>query len=490
MQFDAILDSYYNLPAALSPNCFIQPINTSQISQIVAFFSEAQCTFAVKAGGHMLYVGSNAIRHGVTIDLRRMNRTRLNVKTQTASVEAGAKWGEVYTTLEAHGYFVPGAEASDVGVAGLTLGGGLSFFAARYGLVCDNVKNFELVLGNGTVTNANALHNSDLFKALKGGSGNLGLVTRFDFVAHRGGDLWGGRVTYDYADAQSFQPLIDWTNQVSVDPNASVITFWGHNATSNQTLAFNLYEYTGNATEKRYYDSSDDTTDANAFPAPFANFTFDEIGAPLPGGASLGVASLYNLTSQLNLPSGLRNIYAGLIFKATTPVLTHVNKAIQVVYELTYEDPPYSFLLAEYQPLPYIATQHGIKNSGNVLGLDKVTENVIVLMLVAFWEDPTQDTRVRELMDATMGNVTAYTQSVGAYRPWQYVNYAYEDEDPIGSYGDDNVRFLKNVSHKYDPGQTFQRLAPGGWKLRDAGKRKKQFNFNQFERFGSSSDEA
>lgn len=220
-----------------------------------------------------------------------MNRTTLNVKTQTASVEAGAKWGEVYTTLEAQGYFVPGAEASDVGVAGLTLGSGIPHFAARYGFVCDNVKSFEIVLGNGTVTNANATHRPDLFNALKGGSGDLGLVTCFDFVAFPGGDLWGGRVTYNYADLQkSFRPMVDWVDQAAFDLYESVITFWGHNATSNQTLASNLYEYTSNATGKRYYDSFDNTAEPNVFSAPFANVTFNNIGKTLPDGASLGVA--------------------------------------------------------------------------------------------------------------------------------------------------------------------------------------------------------
>lgn len=86
-------------------------------------------------------------------------------------------------------------------------------------------------------------------------------------------------------------------------------------------------------------------------------------------------------------------------------------------------------------------------------------------------------------MDAIMSNVTTYTQKVGAYRPWLYINYAYEDEDPIGSYGPSNVAFLKTVSKKYDPGQTFQQLVPGGWKLGDAGTRKHSFNFNQAEKF-------
>ena len=73
-------------------------------------------------------------------------------------------------------------------VAGFTLGAGTSF-ALRYGFVCDIVKNFEIVLGNDCVTNANSTYNPDLFKALKGGSGNLGLVTRLDFAAFPGGDL-------------------------------------------------------------------------------------------------------------------------------------------------------------------------------------------------------------------------------------------------------------------------------------------------------------
>lgn len=102
----------------------------------------------------MLLVGSNGIENGVTVDLRKMRQTTLSADKKTASVGPGAKWGEVYSVLDALGYAIPGGRTSDVGVAGLVLGGGNSFFAARYGFVCDNVKNFEIVLGNGTITNA------------------------------------------------------------------------------------------------------------------------------------------------------------------------------------------------------------------------------------------------------------------------------------------------------------------------------------------------
>lgn len=431
----------------------------------------------------MLYVGANGIENGVTIDLQRLNQTKLDESTRTVSVGAGARWGDVYSVVEPAGYNLPGAQASEVGVAGLTLGGGISFLIASRGLVCDNVKNYEIVLGNGTVTNANATHNQDLFKGLKGSSGNLGLVTRFDFNVFPAGPLWGGILSYEGQDIEkSFQPMVDWIDSTSINPNASIVSFWGRNATSNETVTNYLLEYTGNATEKPYYSIHDPTSDPNAFPAPLANFTPANLGPPRV--AALGVNSLYNLTSQLNTPSGRRNIYSGATFVANATVLTEVNRAIEKIYKPTFADPPYDFILAEYQPLPYTAIQTGIDAGGNVLGLDGAPytpgENLIVLMLVSWWSDPAQDARIQKIMDDTMSAVTEYTQSVGAYRPWEYVNFAYESLDPIGSYGKDYVKFLKGVSGRYDPGQTFQKLVPGGWKLGDAGVRKKEFNFNRF----------
>jgi hypothetical protein len=89
----------------------------------------------------------------------------------------------VYTELEEHGVLVTGGREAAVGVGGLLLGGGISWYAARYGFSCDTIVNFEVVLANGDIINANATAHSDLFKALKGGSSNFGIVTRFDMEA-------------------------------------------------------------------------------------------------------------------------------------------------------------------------------------------------------------------------------------------------------------------------------------------------------------------
>ena len=482
VQYKAILDSYWNLPDALPPNCFIQPRTTEQVSKAVSILSKAQCKFAVKSGGHMLLVGSNGIQKGVTIDLRGMRRTTLSADKQTVSVQPGAKWGDVYTTLDPLGYAIPGGRSSDVGVGGLVLGGGNSFFAARYGFVCDNVKNFEIVLGNGTITTASAKSNPDLFKALKGASGNLGIVTRFDFYTFRSADLWGGLVIYAYSSiTKLLESFVDFTNNIATDPYGSLITFWQHTAADNSTVVLNLYEYTGNASAKHYYQSIDPPGTNNPVPAPFTNFTFQKLGKPIQD--RLRVASLYNFTAELNGPTGIRNIYSAVIFKATTAILTEVDAVIYRVLQRSQSNPPYTVAETQYQPIPRIFTDHSIQRGGNMLGLDRVKDNSILLSFILHWENPAQDAAVRQLMGDVLGNVTRFTKEAGGFRPWQYVNYAYEDQDPLGSYGEENVRFMQRVSRKYDQKQVFQKLVPGGWKLGDAGKRRKDLTFNEFGAF-------
>ena len=431
----------------------------------------------------MLLIGSNAIKDGVTIDLRQMRNTTLSADKKTASVQPGSKWGEVYSTLDALEAAIPGGRATDVGAAGLTLGGGNSFFAARYGFVCDNVKNFEIVLGNGTVTNANARENTDLFKGLKGGTGNLGLVTRFDFVAFPSGPLWGGIATYNFTNMHKFyKPIADFANNVANQPYGSLIATWTNNGTAKTTTIGNIYDYTGNATEKHYFTHTDPATSHNPLPKPFDGLAFDKVGIPTAN--TLRVDSLFNLTNELNSPDGIRNVYSAINFKADATVVAKVDSIIQQSlhdYLSGAKPAPYSFAQVQYQPLPRIFTNHSIERGGNVLGLDRQTDNSLLLCFLFIWDDPKQDSFIQEkILAPTLERVTNYTKSVGAYHDWQYVNYAFADQDPLGSYGEKNINFLKEVSKKYDPAQVFQKLSPGGWKLGDAGKRRKQFTFNQF----------
>jgi FAD/FMN-containing dehydrogenase len=115
--------------------------------------------------------------------LSRLSGTSYNAATNIASLGTGARWGNVYADLEKSGVSVTGGREGVVGVGGLLLGGGISWYTARTGFACDSVVNYEVVLASGEIINANATRNSDLFRALKGGGSNFGLVTRFDVEA-------------------------------------------------------------------------------------------------------------------------------------------------------------------------------------------------------------------------------------------------------------------------------------------------------------------
>jgi hypothetical protein len=167
-----------------SPFCFAVPNTATEVSQIVLALQSAgrgagNSHIAIRSGGH----GSdsqNSITDGIILDLTHLNATTYDATTKVASIGTGARWGNVYSDVQKHGVSVTGGRQSVVGVGGLTLGGGVGWTTPRTGFACDNVVNFEVVLASGEVVNANAFHHADLWRALKGGSSNFGIVTRFD----------------------------------------------------------------------------------------------------------------------------------------------------------------------------------------------------------------------------------------------------------------------------------------------------------------------
>ena len=188
------------------PWCFVLPSTPDEVSETISALRKAgggtgDWHVAVRSGGHGSD-GSNNIALGVTIDLTQLNSTTYDPDPNVASIGTGARWGSVYEELEEHGVSVPGGRESIVGVGGLTLGGGISWYAAKKGFTCDSVVNFEIVLSNGDIVNANASANADLWRGLKGGSSNFGIVTRFDIEAFPAKNLSIERTTYsaEYTD--------------------------------------------------------------------------------------------------------------------------------------------------------------------------------------------------------------------------------------------------------------------------------------------------
>lgn len=139
----------------------------------------------------------------MTIDLSHLNSTSYNPQTNIASIGPGGRWQNVYADLVKYGITVTGGRDGDVGVGGFLLGGGNSYYSGRTGFGCDSVVNFEVVLANGTIINANQTANVDLWQVLKGGSSNFGIVTRFDMEALPAPDILRDTrfLTFDYSNS-------------------------------------------------------------------------------------------------------------------------------------------------------------------------------------------------------------------------------------------------------------------------------------------------
>ena len=157
---------------------------------------------AVRGGGHS-FPGHSVCQDGLVIDLSPMKGIRVDPASRTARAQAGVKWLEFDHETQAFGLATTGGTASDTGIAGLTLGGGLGWLSSKHGLTIDNLISADVVLADGRFVTASATEHPDLFWALRGGSGNFGVVTSFEYRLHAvGPTIWGGMALYPLAAAK------------------------------------------------------------------------------------------------------------------------------------------------------------------------------------------------------------------------------------------------------------------------------------------------
>jgi FAD binding domain/Berberine and berberine like len=155
---------------------------------------------AVRGGGH--HIGGNALcEDGLVIDLSELKGIRVDPGKQTARAEPGLTWGEFDHETQAFGLATTGGVVGTTGIAGLTLGGGVGWLHAVHGLAADNLLSADVVLADGRLLRASASENEDLFWALRGGGGNFGVVTSFEYQLHPRGQVLAGPVFHAAADA-------------------------------------------------------------------------------------------------------------------------------------------------------------------------------------------------------------------------------------------------------------------------------------------------
>lgn len=221
--------SYWSIDAQLGPSCIVQPRSTEETASAVDIIVRTNGTFAVRSGGHTQWAGSNDVKDGVTVDMGLMTNYTYDPATTLAYIQPGGNWADVFNALAPFGVAVTGGRDGGVGIGGFLTGGGNSYYTGRMGLGCDSVVNFEIVLANGTIVQANKNSNPDLWKALKGGSGNFGVVTRFDMQAFSVPDLWGGMSTSLRSEGDKLiTTLVNFTDTSEQNPDDAYIVLFNY----------------------------------------------------------------------------------------------------------------------------------------------------------------------------------------------------------------------------------------------------------------------
>lgn len=292
--------------------------------------------------------------------------------------------------------------------------------------------------------NANASENPDLFKALKGGHNNLGIVTRFDLQSSPSTGFYGGvlAVSYDSKDVvlEQFVGLVD--NLESSPANSEFVSLsWS--PTTGKSIAIIPTDDEGN-------------TNSSIF-APLNT---------LPALVDTRGPTTYSQLSQVfSGTNGLRNVWFTLTFDNS---LDMVNKVAEIfedaAEELQGQVSDTAQLIFVLQPLP---TLFASKNpGGNILGLDtSLKRNGILWQGEALLTEEADELLFDEKLAAITTEIEAYAKASGQDTPYLYLNYAHPAQDPLSAYGEENVVFLKETAAKYDPTEFFQKRVTGGFKV-------------------------
>jgi FAD/FMN-containing dehydrogenase len=182
------------------PGAIAQVATEDDAVRAVRFARANGVLLAVKGGGHNI-AGKALVDGGIVVDFARMRRVTVDPAARTARVEPGATLADVDRATQQHGLVVPTGVNSTTGIAGLTLGGGFGWTTRKFGLTIDNLRSVRLVTADGSVLTVDRKQQPDLFWAIRGGGGNFGLVTEFEFDLHPAGpEVFAGLVVHPFAE--------------------------------------------------------------------------------------------------------------------------------------------------------------------------------------------------------------------------------------------------------------------------------------------------
>lgn len=218
--------SVWNTRINRFPTVIFECKSEADVQSAVRFSVSEDLKISIRGGGHHV-AGTAVCDHGVMIDLSNMKKVRVDEINRIAYVEAGATLADVDAETQKYGLATPTGTVSETGIAGLSLGGGFGYLRAKYGLTCDNLVGARMITTRGELINVNQDEHPDLFWAIRGGGGNFGVVTEFQFQLHPvGPEVLAIDVMYDYDDLELILDKLEAFTEAAPDDvsvNLSII---------------------------------------------------------------------------------------------------------------------------------------------------------------------------------------------------------------------------------------------------------------------------
>ncbi|RBI62221.1 FAD-linked oxidase [halophilic archaeon] len=420
-----------------TPGLIARPVGTADVVTAVSHARENDLVLSVKGGGHNV-TGNAVCEDGLMIDLSEMDDVRVDPKAQTVRVGPGATLGDMDHETQAFGLATPGGVVSTTGVAGLTLGGGLGWLSPKYGLSIDNLRSVDLVTADGELVHASEDENEDLFWGVRGGGGNFGVVTSFEFRCHEvGPEVLFGPIVYAYEDAPDV--LRHYGDFARDAPRECCV--WVNSLTA-PPLPFLPEEHVGTKVLVVVAFYAGDVGDGEAALAPLREYGDPVADAVAPTRYTAAQTTFDELQS-----AGARNYWKSQNFTELT------DEVVDTVVEYAERLPtPESEILV-----------HQVGGAVNDVASDATAyphrDAEFIVSPAARWEDPSKGDEyvewVRECDEALAEHATGGT----------YVNFIGDREGRERTAYGSNYDRLVELKNEYDPGNLFrmnQNVEPTG----------------------------
>jgi len=464
---------FWSATARLLPKCVFIPTTPSDVSLGLLVAKKCKAEFAVRGEGHMPIPGAANRDGGILFAMSALNKIELTPDGKSVQIGPGNSWGNVYNYLTKYGLYCIGGRVGIVGVPGLLLGGGLNYFANKYGFAMDNLLSAEVVLASGEIVKATKSNSyKDLFWALKGGSGQFGIVTNFELKTFEIPVVWSGMSLFaaaaptDPAFDTFYSAMVNLTNSGYTDHGAGVIAQVQYSSQGTDKAPFiggmGIFMHEGSETDPKIF------SDFKKVPWLPPTIPYNITSPAFMPGAISGKASpgsvddryLFHIESSVATPEAakiMHKIFYSMTSKlsATVPSLTTSGVAVQAI------------------PVSTIANGKSDPDNftGNTFGL-KQGQSQIWYCLSIGWKDAREDEAANKWAAAFGDALVKELRKKGLLsndgRGFEYMNDASAGQDVFSKYGKQELKKLMEVRDKYDPrGKVFGKngLAKGGFKF-------------------------